>query len=42
MAKYVLKRIVQEKDITALIRFIPDMIARFAGMINGKFEKTKL
>lgn len=36
MAKYVLKRIVQEKDLGALIRYIPDMVARFFGMLNGK------
>lgn len=36
MAKYVLKRIFQEKDYKALFRFFPDMIARFFGMIAGK------
>ena len=41
MAKYVLKRIVQEKDTGAFIRFIPDMVARFLGMLNGKFAKKK-
>lgn len=36
MAKYVLKKILQEKDFGAFIRFWPDMIARFFGMKNGK------
>ena len=36
MAKYVLKRIIQEKDFGAFLRFFPDMLARFLGMKNGK------
>lgn len=36
MAKYVLKRILQEKDFGAFLRFWPDMIARFVGMKTGK------
>ena len=39
MAKYVLKRIIQEKDFGAFIRFWPDMIARFVGMKLGKLNK---
>lgn len=38
MAKHVLKRIVQEKDIKAFFRFVPDMIARFIGMCIGKIK----
>lgn len=41
MAKYIFKRIIREKDINAFIRFIPDMIARFLGMIRGKLVRRK-
>lgn len=41
MAKYVLKRIVQEKDASALMRFVPDMVARFFGMLNGKLTEKE-
>lgn len=36
LAIYVLKRIIQEKDIKAFFRFWPDMTARFIGMKMGK------
>lgn len=36
MAKYVLKRIIEEKNIRGFIRFFPDMIIRFIGMKIGK------
>lgn len=36
MAKYVLKRIIQEKDFIAFAKFFPDMLARFFGMKSGK------
>lgn len=39
MAKYVLKRILQEKDFGAFFRFWPDMIARFVGMKVGKISE---
>lgn len=38
MAVYVLKRILQEKDFGAFLRFWPDMIARFIGMKMGKLK----
>ena len=38
LAVYVLKRILQEKDFGAFLRFWPDMIARFLGMKFGKRE----
>lgn len=41
MAKYVLKRIFQEKDFKTFIRFWPDMIARLFGMIAGRYLKHK-
>ena len=41
MAKYVLKRIIQEKDIVAFFKFFPDMIARFIGMKIGKLQHGK-
>ena len=36
LAKYILKRAIQDKNIKALLRFIPDMSARFIGMKLGK------
>ncbi len=36
LAKYVLKRALKEFNIKALFRFIPDMMARWFGMRNGK------
>lgn len=41
MAKYVLKRILQEKDFGAFTRFWPDMFARFVGMKVGKHSKLR-
>lgn len=41
MAKYVLKRILQDKDLGAFIRFWPDMVARFVGMKVGKYLKLR-
>lgn len=35
MAKYVLKRAIQDKNVGVLIRFIPNMAARFIGMKVG-------
>lgn len=39
MAKYVLKRAIQDKNVGVLIRFIPNMAARFIGMKVGKIAK---
>lgn len=39
LAKYVLKRIIEEKNIKALIRFFPDMLVRFIGMKVGRYGK---
>jgi len=39
MAKYVIKRALQEKNINALLEFIPNMAARFIGMKVGKHGK---
>ena len=36
LAKYILKRAIQDKNINVLIRFLPDMGARFIGMKVGK------
>lgn len=36
LAKYILKRAIQDKNIKVLIRFVPDMSARFIGMKVGK------
>ena len=36
LAKYVLKRAIQEKNINVLIKFIPNMAARYIGMKVGK------
>lgn len=39
MAKYVLKRAWQDKNWSVLIRFVPNMAARFIGMKMGKIYK---
>ena len=36
LAKYVLKRAIQDKNFKAILRFLPDMCARFIGMKVGK------
>lgn len=41
LAKYVLKRAIQDKNFKVLIRFVPDMTARFIGMRMGKNERRK-
>lgn len=38
MAIYILKRAIQDKNIPALIQFIPNMAARFIGMKMGKLS----
>ena len=38
MAKYIIKRSIQDKNIKVIIRFLPDMMARFIGMKMGKFK----
>lgn len=37
LAKYVLKRALQDKNIKVLLRFVPDMAVRFIGMKVGKW-----
>lgn len=41
LAKYILKRAMEEKNIKVLLRFLPDMVVRYVGMkmgkINGKY-----
>ena len=39
LAKYVLKRAIQDKNIKAIFKFIPNMAARYIGMKVGKHEK---
>ena len=39
LALYVLKRALQDKNFSVLVRFIPDMAARFIGMKMGKTKK---
>lgn len=39
LAKYILKRAIQDKNIKVLINFIPNMAARYIGMKVGKYEK---
>ena len=36
LAKYILKRALQDKNVKVLIRFFPDMIVRLKGMNDGK------
>ena len=38
LAKYILKRAIQDRNIKVLLRFIPDMSARFIGMKVGKIH----
>ena len=38
LAKYILKRAIQDKNIKVLFRFIPDMSSRFIGMKMGKMS----
>lgn len=39
MAKYVLKRAIQDKNWSVLVKYIPNMAARFIGMKVGKITK---
>ena len=39
LAIYILKRIIKDKNIKALIRFFPDMLVRFIGMKVGRYGK---
>ena len=39
MAKYILRRAIQDKNWSVLVRFIPNMAARFIGMKVGKITK---
>ena len=39
LAKYVLKRAIQDGNFEVLIKFVPNMAARFIGMKVGKYEK---
>ena len=39
LAKYILKRAIKDKNIKVLLRFLPDMGARFIGMKMGKLSK---
>ena len=39
LAVYILKRIIEDKNIKALIRFFPDMLVRFIGMKVGRYGK---
>lgn len=41
LAKYVLKRAIKDKNIKVLIRFVPDMAARYIGMKAGKRVDNK-
>ena len=38
MAKYVLKRAIQDKNWSVLIKFVPNMAVRFIGMKMGKIN----
>lgn len=38
LAKYILKRAIEDRNIKVLLRFIPDMGARFIGMKMGKIK----
>ena len=38
LAIYILKRAIQERNIKALLEFLPNMLARFLGMKMGKLS----
>lgn len=38
MAKYIIKRAVEDKNIKVIMRFLPDMMARFIGMKMGQIK----
>jgi rhamnosyltransferase len=39
LAKYILKRAIQDKNVGVIINFMPNMLARFIGMKMGKYGK---
>lgn len=39
LAKYILKRAIEDKNINVILKFIPNMAARYIGMKVGKSEK---
>lgn len=39
LAKYILKRAIQDKNIKVLVKFVPNMAARFIGMKVGKLSE---
>lgn len=41
MAKYIFKRAIKDKNWIVLLKFIPNMLARFIGMKVGKYENRK-
>lgn len=41
MAKYILKRAIQDKNIKVLLNFIPNMAVRYIGMKKGKKDERK-
>lgn len=41
MAKYILNRAIQDKNLKVIIAFLPNMLARFIGMKVGKLEKVE-
>ena len=41
LAKYILKRAVQDKNIKVLLNFIPNMVVRYIGMKKGKKDGRK-
>lgn len=41
MAKYIFKRAIKDKNWIVLLKFIPNMLARFIGMKVGKYEDRK-
>ena len=42
LAKYILKRAFQDRNWRVLVRFLPDMMARFVGMKVGKMSEYKI
>ena len=41
LAKYILKRTIEDKNWRVLLRFVPDMAVRFIGMKVGKINGVR-
>ena len=42
LAKSILRRAIEERNIKVLLRFVPDMVVRYVGMKKGKKDGRRL